>query len=416
MRCFSTLIALFSSFFKTAAKIQKKQYQKKRYIENIPAYFFVFLRPLFITMKHFQKKSKEYRATSLSELTWQRFKKEKEGMISIGFILVVVLIAILGYLITPDSTPYCNHQQLEIALCKPGSKVLMLQLYPEQEVPKVNVFHKMLFGQPARYNTIPIDKVEQHRDKGFVKVHQIGTSEWTTYQYKDLPDNFLKKKTFILGTDRYGRDVLSQLMMGTRVSLSVGFLSIFIALVIGITVGAIAGYYRGKIDDILMFIINVVWSIPTLLLVIAISFALGKGFWQIFIAIGLTMWVDIARVVRGQVISIREQDFVESCKSLGFSNLRIIFKHILPNITGTVIVISASNFSSAILTEAGLSFLGLGVQPPVPSWGMMMKENYAYIVLNKAYLAIVPGIAIMLLVLSFMLTGNALRNAMDVRN
>ena len=204
-------------------------------------------------------------------------------------------------------------------------------------------------------------------------------------------------------------------MMGTRVSLAVGFLSIFIALVIGITVGAIAGYYRGKVDDMLMFIINVVWSIPTLLLVIAISFALGKGFWQIFIAIGLTMWVDIARVVRGQVISLREQDFVESGKALGYSNLRIIFKHILPNITGTVIVISASNFSSAILTEAGLSFLGLGVQPPMPSWGMMMKENYAYIVLDKAYLAIVPGIAIMLLVLSFMLIGNALRNAMDVR-
>lgn len=367
-------------------------------------------------MSFFKKKSEEHRATSLSELTWQRFKKEKEGLISLGFILFIVIVAILGYLITPDSTPHCNHQQLEIALCKPGTSIKMLLLYPEQEIPEVGFFHKMLFGQPAQYITVPVDKIEEHPDQGFLKAHLIGTSEWVQYSYQSLPPKHVIQKRFVLGTDRYGRDVLSQLMMGTRVSLAVGFLSIFIALVIGITVGAIAGYYRGKVDDILTFIINVVWSIPTLLLVIAISFALGKGFWQIFIAIGLTMWVDIARVVRGQVISLREQDFVESGRALGYSNLRIIFKHILPNITGTVIVISASNFSSAILTEAGLSFLGLGVQPPMPSWGMMMKENYAYIVLDKAYLAIVPGIAIMLLVLSFMLIGNALRNAMDVRN
>lgn len=364
-------------------------------------------------MNFFKKKPKQYRAVSLSAITWKRFKKEKEGMVSLVFIIIVILVAILGYLITPDDTPYCNRQQLEIALQKPGFTVQLLQLKQEREVPNYHFFHRMLFGQPAIYQTIPI---QQYQDKGdSVRVHLFEQSDWHTYAKSELASRPVITQKFLLGTDRYGRDVLSQLMLGTRVSLAVGFLSIFIALVIGITVGAIAGYYRGKVDDILMFIINVVWSIPTLLLVIAISFALGKGFWQIFIAIGLTMWVDIARVVRGQVMSLREQDFVESGKALGYSNLRIIFKHILPNITGTVIVISASNFSSAILTEAGLSFLGLGVQPPTPSWGMMMKENYAYIVLNNAYLAIVPGIAIMLLVLSFMLIGNALRNAMDVR-
>lgn len=365
-------------------------------------------------MQLFKKKPKEYRATSLSELTWQRFKKEKEGMLSLGFIVIVILVAVLGYLITPDSTPHCNHQQLEIALQSPGFSVNMLQEKQGRDIPEVSFFKKMLTGQPAIYHTIPISKYKETPDS--IHAQLFGQSDWVTYAKADLAENPVIHKKFVLGTDRYGRDVLSQLMMGSRVSLAVGFLSIFIALVIGITVGAIAGYYRGKVDDVLTFIINVVWSIPTLLLVIAISFALGKGFWQIFIAIGLTMWVDIARVVRGQVMSLREQDFVESGKALGYSNLRIIFKHILPNITGTVIVISASNFSSAILTEAGLSFLGLGVQPPMPSWGMMMKENYAYIVLDKAYLAIVPGIAIMLLVLSFMLIGNALRNAMDVRS
>lgn len=334
-------------------------------------------------------------------------------MISLAFIVLVVLVSILGYLITPDHSPHCNHQQLEIALRKPGFTVELLQVQQPIAAPKVSFFQKMLNGQPYPYQTVPISKSIDAGDS--LRVQLFEQSDWASYAKSDLANTPVVRHTFRLGTDRYGRDVLSQLMIGTRVSLAVGFLSIFIALVIGITVGAIAGFYRGKVDDVLTFIINVVWSIPTLLLVIAISFALGKGFWQIFIAIGLTMWVDIARVVRGQVISLREQDFVESGKALGYSNPRIIFKHILPNITGTVIVISASNFSSAILTEAGLSFLGLGVQPPMPSWGMMMKENYAYIVLDKAYLAIVPGIAIMLLVLSFMLIGNALRNAMDVR-
>ncbi len=364
----------------------------------------------------FPKKNKraEERAVSLSKLAWNRFKKEKEGVISLFFVASVVIVSILGYLITPDHTPYCNHQQLEIALRKPGFSVMLLLVKQEKATEKQPLLKRMLFGQPSLYRTIPVSRYHENADS--VTVQLFEQNEYATFAKADLSPELTVTKKFLLGTDRYGRDVLSQLLIGSRVSLSVGFLSIFIALAIGITVGSMAGYYRGKVDDILLFIINVVWSIPTLLLVIAISFALGKGFWQIFIAIGLTMWVDIARVVRGQVISLREQEFVESGKALGFSNLRIIFKHILPNITGTIIVVAASNFSSAILMEAGLSFLGLGVQPPMPSWGMMMKENYAYIVLDKAYLAVVPGIAIMLLVLSFMLIGNAFRNALDVRN
>ena len=368
-------------------------------------------------MSWFKKNPKNYRAVSLSALTWQKFKKEKQGIISLGFIMLVVIVSILGYLITPDSTPYCNHQQLEISLKKPGFSVNMLNVKNHYTVEQNGFFKKMLFGQPPIYQTIPIDTFFLKQDSIVVKLfEQKGKYSEVTFSISDLnPEEPVTSKKFILGTDRYGRDVLSQLMMGSRISLLVGFISVFIALLIGITIGSIAGFYRGKIDDILMFIINVVWSIPTVLLVIAISFALGKGFWQIFIAIGLTMWVDVARVVRGQVMSLREQEFIEAGKALGFNNFRLIFNHILPNILGTVIVISASNFSSAILLEAGLSFLGIGVQPPTPSWGMMMKENYAYIVLDNAYLAIIPGVAIMLLVLSFMLIGSALRNAMDVK-
>jgi ABC-type dipeptide/oligopeptide/nickel transport system permease subunit len=210
--------------------------------------------------------------------------------------------------------------------------------------------------------------------------------------------------------------MLSRLMAGTRVTLSVGLISVIISLIIGIGLGAIAGFFRGKVDDLVMWFINVIWSVPTLLLVIAITLALGKGFWQVFVAVGLTMWVDVARVVRGQIFSARQLEYVEAARALGFTNTRIIIKHILPNIMGPVIVMAAANFASAILLEAGLSFLGLGAQPPMPSWGVMIKENYAYIVMDAAYLALLPGIAIMLMVLAFNLLGNGLRDAFDAKS
>jgi peptide/nickel transport system permease protein len=165
-----------------------------------------------------------------------------------------------------------------------------------------------------------------------------------------------------------------------------------------------------------MWIINVTWSIPTLLLVIAVSLTLGKGFWQVFIAVGLTMWVEVARIVRGQVISVKEMQYVSAARVLGYGSFRIIFRHILPNIMGPIIVIAAANFAAAILIESGLSFLGIGAQPPIPSWGGMIKDHYSYMLVGKAYLAVVPGVAIMSLVTAFMLLGNALRDALDVRS
>jgi peptide/nickel transport system permease protein len=164
-----------------------------------------------------------------------------------------------------------------------------------------------------------------------------------------------------------------------------------------------------------MWFINVIWSIPTLLLVFAITLMLGKGFWQVFIAVGLTMWVNVARLVRGQVLAVRELEYIEATRALGFSHSRTIIKHILPNILGPVMVIAASNFASAIVIEAGLSFLGVGVQPPQPSWGLMIKENYNFIITHNPMLALAPGIAIMILVLAFNLLGNGLRDALNVR-
>jgi peptide/nickel transport system permease protein len=274
----------------------------------------------------------------------------------------------------------------------------------------------MLFGQRSLYSFIP---VTSWKTQGKQVVFEEYADPPVLHPIeKSIPAGQMiapVSRTYWLGTDRFGRDYLSMLIIGTRVSLAVGFISVFISLLIGITVGAIGGFFRGWIDTIVVWFINVVWSIPTLLLVIAITFALGKGFWQVFIAVGLTMWVEVARVVRGQILSIREKEFVEAGRALGFSNFRIIFHHILPNIMGAVIVISAANFASAILLEAGLSFLGIGVQPPVPSWGSMIKENYGYIILDSAHLAILPGLALMIMVLAFMLIGNALRDALDVK-
>jgi peptide/nickel transport system permease protein len=226
----------------------------------------------------------------------------------------------------------------------------------------------------------------------------------------------ISTEKYVLGTDKYGRDLLSRIFAGTIISLSVGLIAVFISLLVGIFMGAVAGYFGGRVDAIITWFINVIWSIPTLLLVISITLLLGKGFSQIFIAVGLTMWVEVARITRGQFLSLREIEFVEAARALGYKPFRIIFKHILPNAWSPLIVISASNFANAILIEAGLSFLGVGAQPPMPSWGNMIKEHYGYIVLDKAYLALAPGCAIMLLVLAFTLLGNGLRDALDTRS
>jgi peptide/nickel transport system permease protein len=187
-------------------------------------------------------------------------------------------------------------------------------------------------------------------------------------------------------------------------------------MIIGTILGLLAGYFGGWVDQIILWLINVIWSLPSLLIAISISFAFKeKGIYQVFLAIGLSMWVELARVVRGQVLQIKEMEYVQAANVLGFSTFRILLKHILPNIMAPIIVICAANFASAILLEAGLSFLGLGVQAPTPSWGSMIKEHYNYIVFDAAYLAIIPGICIMLLVMSFNFLGNALRDALDVK-
>ncbi len=207
------------------------------------------------------------------------------------------------------------------------------------------------------------------------------------------------------------------MLFGTRISLGIGFVSVLISLLVGILLGSIGGFFGGITDKIVMWFITVVWAIPSIMLVIAISLALqSKGVWVSFIAVGLTTWVEVARVVRGQIMSIKEKLFIESARALGLGNRRIIMNHILPNLIGPIVVIASSNFASAILMEAGLSFLGLGVQPPMPSWGIMINEGFHNIgSKDSLHLILVPSLAISLMVLAFNVLGNGLRDASDPR-
>ncbi|MDQ6763305.1 MAG: ABC transporter permease, partial [Bacteroidota bacterium] len=300
---------------------------------------------------------------------------------------------------------------------KPGFTQQFLAEKKDKKIESTSFFERLLFGKEDKYLYIPINSYTEKNDSVIVEKYiDEGISERQTFSKSSLPEtNFIVSKTFWLGTDKFGRDILSRLIVGIRVSLAVGLITVIISLFIGITLGAVAGYYGGKIDNIIMWLINVIWSIPTLLLVFGITLTLGKGFWQIFIAVGLTMWVNVARIIRGQVLALREMEYIQAARALGLKNMGIITRHILPNVLGPVIVIAASNFASAIIIEAGLSFLGVGVQPPMPSWGLMIKENYNFIITHNPALALAPGIAIMILVLAFNLLGNGLRDALDVR-
>ena len=331
-------------------------------------------------------------------------------------ILLAFFVAVFAYFLIPDHTPNANQMNLAIAGKKPGFSVQVLRL--QKETPTERSWWVFLIeGEELDYREVAVDNVKE-AENTVVYTEYTGSGdgiEKSIDRDQLYAGDYLVNKTYVLGTDKYGRDLLSRLLLGARISFSVGFVSVFISLLIGIPMGAIAGYYGGVVDKLIMWIINVVWSIPTLLMVIAITLALGKGFWQVFIAVGFTMWVEVARVVRGQILSVKEKEYIQAAHVLGFSDFRIIFKHILPNVLAPVIVISAANFAAAILIESGLSFLGIGAQPPMPSWGGMIKDHYAYLIVDKAYLAIAPGIAIMLLVLSFMMLGNSLRDALDVR-
>jgi ABC-type dipeptide/oligopeptide/nickel transport system permease subunit len=359
---------------------------------------------------------------SFKTAMWKRLKKNRGALSGLIVIVLAVLISIFGYLIAPDNSPNADLQTVEIQAKKPGYSQQFLKII-NKEISDGNRLDHFINGKKNNFQIIPIKGYRINGDSLLINkfidddttvVQYYSINQLTNNQPANIQKNIITKK-YWLGTDKFGRDILSRLLIGTRVSLAVGLIAVLISLTLGIILGSLAGYYRGRVDEVIMWLVNVTWSIPTLLLVFAITMAMGKGFWQIFIAVGLTMWVSVARLIRGQVMAIKEMEYVLAARALGLKDSRIILRHILPNILGPVLVIAAGNFATAIIVEAGLSFLGIGIQPPQPSWGLMIKENYNFIITHNPLLALIPGFAIMLLVLAFNLLGNGLRDAVDVK-
>ena len=386
---------------------------------------------------------------------WKKFLKNKLAFLGFLVIIISFVVAIFCYLVMPDDSPMANRMNLSISNQPPGFQVQMLQrknanedrtpfltgifsgFRSTDEIIPISTYR--LEGNELIYEEFTGDQNDKGSEQRIEIVSVIYGDDWKSEKQAEgdseymataedgkrvrvtieelrekIQTDHIKTQHFILGTDRYGRDLLSRLLAGTRITVSVGLIAVVISLLIGITFGALAGFFKGWVDEVILWLINVVWSIPTLLLVIAITLVMGKGVEQVFIAVGCTMWVEVARIVRGQLLSIRELEYIDAGRVLGFKNARIILKHILPNLFGPVIVVAAANFSAAVLLEAGLSFLGIGAQPPVPSWGAMIKENYGYIIIpQSAYQAVLPGLAIMLLAMAFAFVGNGLRDALD---
>jgi peptide/nickel transport system permease protein len=320
----------------------------------------------------------------------QRLWANRPAVAGLAFIGLCALVALLGYWVLPDNSPDANNGLVQLQKQSPGFVASLRQLPDPNAAPPGNVLQVWLHGRPPQ-------------------VREEVASPAAAPAAKTI------RRTYWLGTDKAGRDELSRLLLGTRISLGIGLVAVLISLVIGVSVGAVAGYFGGWVDSVLLGLMTVVWSIPGIMLVIGISLALdSKGVWVSFVAVGLTMWVDVARVVRGQVLGLRSATFIEAGRVLGLPTSRLIFVHLLPNLRGPLIVLATSNFAAAILLEAGLSFLGLGVQPPAPSWGLMVKEGYDLLGTEAGlWLTLLPGLAISLLVLSFNVLGNGLRDAFD---
>ncbi|UOQ82474.1 MULTISPECIES: ABC transporter permease [Hymenobacter] len=368
----------------------------------------------------------------------RRLLRNQPAMLGLGFIVLCTLVAVLGYWVLPDNTPNANNSLVALQKQPPGLRVNVLRIpLPDsaRSAARVGLLGLWWGGQPSPYREVPIEAqyrttpdslfvrpFQTYRSAGAARVAEQGVAlasltknrlANSTPQF--IAEQAISSRTYLLGTDKAGRDELSRLLLGTRISLGIGLVAVLISVLLGMAIGAVAGYVGGWVDSLLLGLMTVVWSIPGIMLVIAISLALdSKGVWTSFVAVGLTMWVDVARVVRGQMLSLREKTFVEAGRVLGLPQSRLIWRHLLPNMTGPLIVLATSNFAAAILLEAGLSFLGLGVQPPAPSWGLMVNEGFQLLGTEAGlWLTLLPGLAISLLVLSFNLLGNGLRDAYD---
>lgn len=364
----------------------------------------------------------------------------------LGFVLMV---AVLGSVIRPDSTLHATEQNRSLAMLSPFSTVDFLKIrmnYPEE---KTSIAKRVFMGgSPQKHKYIPFENLSFRENyvevvwKGaqskyfmadvlqavdsreFSKIINTvsDTIVFTNIEGQpvitdvekmksEILEGHITKRMFFLGTDMFGRDLLSRLMAGSAVSLLVGFIGVFAALIIGVVVGLLAGYFGGLIDRMLKALIALFWSIPAMLMVVCISIALGAGIMALILSIGLVLWVEMAQVVRQQVQAIKAKDFVKASKLIGLSDFVILKRHILPNVMSPIAVIAASTFADALMIEAGLSFLGIGVMPPQPSWGNMIRESYGYLISGESiHMALAPSFALIFVILSVILVAGGMRH------
>ncbi len=370
---------------------------------------------------------------SLREIGWQSFKKHTIALQASVVVFILYSTAFLAPFVSPFS-PFEQQDFLVTAYQQPLTRIdaLVLEERKGVNIPlrKGNSLSNRLTNTliedfqvlKTRNEPNKLRFIDSYRIEGENVIYKQGPREKTIpieslagkRQYSGGTPDFIVSRSFLLGTDQYGRDILSRVIYGSRISLSIGFLVVLISVTLGTIVGVSSGYFGGIVDNTLMRVVDILIAFPALFLILIIIATFGNSIFLIVITLSFTGWMGVARIVRSQVLSLKEQEFILAAKSLGLSNLRIIFRHLVPNTLTPVIVAATLRIGSIILTEAGLSFLGLGVQPPTPSWGNIINEGRDSL-LNHWWISTFPGIAILTTVVCFNLIGDGVRDALDPR-